>query len=84
MIQRQVRRTEIGHNRVRYRVIVTGEECPPQTHESRIHQSLFLQWIADNQAMLQCNYSIPEKLTVTHNGTCWQVEAEAEVDEPTV
>lgn len=83
MISRQVRKTVIGPGRVRYRVLVTGDECPPLTHESRQHQFLFLHWLADNQNLLECGYSVFERLTVTHNGTCWQAEVEAEVDEDT-
>jgi hypothetical protein len=82
-IQRKVLRAEIGTNRVRYRVIVTGEECPPHTHEARQHQYLFLQWIAENQAMIQCGYSIPERISISHNGTSWQADCEAEVEEQT-
>lgn len=80
-ISRQVRKTQIAPGRWRYRVVVTGEECPPDTHESRQHQYLFMHWLADNQPLLECGYSVFEKLTVSHNGTCWQAEAEAEVDE---
>lgn len=80
-ISRQVRKTQIGEGRWRYRVVVTGEECPPHTHEARQHQHLFLHWLADNQALLECGYSVFDRLTVSHNGTCWQAEAEAEVDE---
>lgn len=80
-IQRRVRKTEIGPNRVRYRVLVTGEPCPPNTNEARHHQHYFLRWLVDNQSMLECGYSVFERLVVSHNGTCWQAEAEAEVDE---
>ncbi len=83
MIQRQMRRAEIGAGRVRYRVLITGEECPPHTHEARQHQFLFIQWVAENQAMLQCGYSVPERIVISHNGTQWQAECEAEVEETT-
>jgi hypothetical protein len=83
MIQRTVRKASIGPGRVRYRVIITGDDCPFQTHESRIHQNLFLHWLADNQAMLACGYSVPDSIRVSHNGTAWQAECEAEVDEAT-
>jgi hypothetical protein len=82
-IQRNVRRTEIGQNRVRYRVIVQGEECPQGTHEAIIHQALFLNWLGDNQSLLECGYSRFQKLTIQHNGTAWEAVAEAEVDEAT-
>ena len=84
MFQRQVRRAEIGPGRVRTRVLVTGEPClPPPTHEARQHQYLFMQLLANNQDMLQCGYAIPERIVITHNGTCWQADCEAESDEPT-
>jgi hypothetical protein len=81
MIQRQVRRSDLGGGRVRTRVVVTGEPCPAGTYEARHHQFLFLQWIAENQHMVQCGYSIPERIVITHNGTCWQADCEAESDE---
>jgi hypothetical protein len=80
-IQRTIRRSEIGSGRIRYRVIIVGEECTPQTQESRQHQHLFMCWLADNQHMFECGYNIPTKITISHNGTAWQAEAEAEVDE---
>lgn len=83
MIQRQVRKTPVGENRVRYRVLVTGDECPPDTYESRVHQSIFLKHLADNQGELECGFSVFQRLVIKHNGTCWQAEAEAEVEEET-
>lgn len=83
MIQRQVRKTETGPGRYRYRVVVTGEPCPPNTHEARQHQHLFFQWLADNQHMLHCGYSVPARVLITHNGTAWQADCEAESEEPT-
>lgn len=78
------RSAEIAPGRKRYRVIITGIDCaPPPTHEARVHQSLFIQWLADNQAMLACGYSIPERVVISHNGTAWQAICEAEVDEQT-
>lgn len=80
-IHRQVRKAEIGTNRFRYRVLITGDECPPRTYESRVLQSIFLRELADNQAVLECGYNVFDRLVISHNGTCWQAEAEAEVDE---
>jgi hypothetical protein len=81
MLQRQVKRTEIAPGRVRYRVVIIGEECPPNTVESRVRQAAFLQELADNPSLLFCGYSPFQRLLVTHNGACWQAEAEAEDDE---
>lgn len=80
-IEKVVRKAEISPGLVRYRVVVTGDNCPPNTHEARIHQNLFLHWLADNQHMLSCGYSAPDKIAISHNGTSWQAEAEAIVEE---
>ena len=80
-IQRTVRKVPVGPGVVRYRVLITGEPCPPHTHEARQHQHLFLQWLADNQHMLECGYAVPDKVLITHNGLCWQAEAEADVED---
>lgn len=80
-IKRTNRKVQVSPGVMKHRVLITGEECPAKTHEARQHQYLFLQWIADNQHMLECGYTIPEKIVITHNGTCWQAEAEADVEE---
>lgn len=79
-IQRVVRQAESGPGRVRYRVLITGEECPPRTQEARVHFNLFIRWLDDNQSLLECGYAIPDKVVISHNGTSWQAEAEAEVE----
>lgn len=67
--------------RVRYAIQLTGEDCPKDTQESKARQFLFLHWIADNQPLLLCGPQVWSKLRIEHNGTCWQLDAEAEVDE---
>lgn len=81
MIKRRIQKTDIGSGMVRYRVVVTGEECPPRTHESRIHLSLFIKWLADNQTLLECGFCPPDWFKVSHNGECWEAVAEAEMEE---
>jgi hypothetical protein len=82
-IQRSVKKTVIGPGRVRYRVLVTGYDCQQGTNDARAHYYHFLRWLADNQHLLDCGYSIAERVTIRHNGSCWQAEAEAEVNEET-
>ena len=82
MIDRQVRTTPLSPGRLRYHVLVTGEPCPPQTHESRMHLRIFLDWILSNQPLLDCGYDPPQAIKISHNGRCWQAEAEAEVADP--
>jgi hypothetical protein len=80
VIQQKRTSAEIG-GKVRHRVVVTGEECsPPPTNEARFHWRLMMQWLAENEHLLMCGYSVPDKIHIFHNGASWQAEAEAEVD----
>lgn len=83
-MERQVRTSPLGPGKLRYRVVVTGEPCAPQTHESRRHLQIFLDWILSNQPLLDCGYDPPQVIKITHNGKSWQAESEAEVTDPTV
>lgn len=65
----------------RYSVRLTAEDCPKGTKEAAVRQSLFLHWIADNQELLRCGTEQWSKLRISHNGQCWQLDAEAEVEE---
>lgn len=80
-IERQVKKIPLGEGMTRYKLVILGEECPGRTNESRIHQAIFLHWLADNQTMLVCGYAPFEKLRISHNGKQWVAEAEADVDE---
>ena len=82
-MQRTIKKFNIAPSLVRYRILVTGEPCPAHTHESRQHLFMFLHWLADNQSLLECGYSVLDRLLITHNGTAWQAAAEAEVEEVT-
>jgi len=65
----------------RYSVKLTAEDCPKGTQEADIRRSLLLHWIADNQELLRCGTGHWSNLRIHHNGTCWQVDVEAEVEE---
>jgi hypothetical protein len=67
--------------KVRYSIQLTGEDCQKGTAEAKARGFLFLHWIADNQPLLACGPQQWEKMRIEHNGTCWQLDAEAEVDE---
>lgn len=67
--------------RARYSLTLTGEDCPKDTVEAKTRQFLFLHWIADNQELLRCGTESWQKIRIEHNGTCWQLDAESEVDE---
>jgi hypothetical protein len=78
-MKRTLRRVEIGQNRVRYKVTVTGFPCHGK---SRSDQLKFLQNIIETPGLLDCGLNQFQRLTVFYNGEQWQADAEAEIDEP--
>lgn len=80
-ISRDQKKTYIGPGQVRYRVVVTGDPCLAGSHEAKILFYMMLQQIANEPHLLQCGFSVPQRVSITHNGTSWQVEAEAESEE---
>ncbi len=83
MIERKVTRVVIAPGSVRYSVRVTGEECTKGTHHAKVEQFHFIQWIANNMHLVDCGPEKFESLSIRHNGTCWEANAQAEVQEDT-
>ena len=83
MIERKVTRVVISPGTVRYSVRVTGEECIPNTHEAKIQQYHFIQWLAGNMHLVDCGPEKFESLSIRHNGQCWEANAQAEAQEDT-
>ncbi len=80
-MNRSIARNRISDSQVRYRVKISGEECAPNTHESRISQTRLLREIVDTQELLTCGYDPFQLLRMSHTGEHWLIEAEAVVDE---
>jgi hypothetical protein len=83
MIERKVTRVVIAPGLVRYSVRVTGDDCPKGTHLAKVQQYNFFQWLAGNMHLLDCGPEKFEVLRIHHNGTCWQVDVQAEAQENT-
>ena len=83
MVNRIVRKADLGGGRTRHRVLITGDDCPTGSQSIKAQLYVFMEWISANKYLLECGYNIPSKIIITHNGTCWQAEAEVEVDDPT-
>lgn len=81
MIARQVKRTTTSPGRARVRVVVTGDPCQRGTQLSRVCQAQLLEVVAQNHTLHACDYEPFERGVISHNGTCWQFEFEAEVDD---
>jgi hypothetical protein len=79
--QREQKKTFIGNDRVRIRVVLTGDACVSGTQEATILYWMMMRQIADEPHLLQCGYSHPQRVHIHHNGSAWQVEAEAEIEE---
>lgn len=86
-VARRQTRVVVAHGdpgRVRYSVTLTSEDCPKGTIEAATRQRLFMHWLADNPDLLRCGLAQWERITgIFHNGICWQLNCEAEVDEDT-
>lgn len=79
--QREQKKTFIGNDRVRFRVVLIGDPCVPGTQEATVFYSLLMRQLADEPHLLQCGYSHPQRVHIHHNGAAWQVEAEAEIED---
>lgn len=82
-INRKFTRVIIAPGFVRYSVRLTGEDCPQGTQEAKIQQYNFMQWLAGNMPLLDCGTEKFESLSIRHNGTCWEANAQAEASEDT-
>lgn len=73
-----------GEYRIRYRVKV--EDVPSEfgTSFARIRQRSFLKELIENDGVLTCGPVDFEKMTMSHNGSCWVAELEAETDNDNV
>lgn len=76
-IERQYRRVEIGDNLFRNRVTILGPKCEADSQLSRQAQGLFLTWLSENRALLECGYAPFDTLSIKHNGERWICECEA-------
>jgi hypothetical protein len=80
---RKLTRVVIAPGLVRYSVRLTGDDCAQDSHEAKIQQFLFIQWLSGNMPLLDCGTEKFAKLHIFHNGTCWQADAQAEAEENT-
>lgn len=78
---REQKKAFLGNNRVRIRVVLVGDPCIAGTQEALMFYAMMMRQIADEPHLLQCGYSHPQRVYIHHNGSAWQVEAEAEIEE---
>jgi hypothetical protein len=67
---------QIGETRTRYTVKVFDDEST----DPKQRLLVFLQTFVDNPQLLQAGPAYVSKFAFYHNGTCWVMAGEAEVD----
>lgn len=82
-LDRRTFRLVVGFNRVKYKVRLLSQPCAEGTQAAALQQSLIIEDIQSHPELLHCGPSRWQQLTIKHNGTAWEVEAQAEVEENT-
>lgn len=82
-MNRRLLRVVIGYNRVKYRLRLVGEPCEMASQAALVQQSSFMRALADHPELLLCGPARFETLSIKHNGSAWEAEAVAEVEEDT-
>ena len=83
-MDRKVSSVSIGEGVTRHRVVLFDDyECAPGTQAANARFYNFTNGVFGQSTLLACGYSMPQRVLVTHNGKCWQIEAEADVTDPT-
>lgn len=80
-MRRSISSVRISENQVRYRTKLEGDDCPPDTYESRMQQSRLIEAIHDQPGLVACGVHPFQRLTIRHDGTRWIAEAEALAEE---
>jgi len=83
-MQRILTSTDLGENRVRYRVRIESDKCETGSTMEEPFKQMLLQNFADNPSLLTCGAVPFQTLKMAHNGLNWIVEAEAIVERPNV
>lgn len=74
--------TRVSETQIRYRTRIEDTiESRPGTSDARRRLHFLFQTFADSPDLLNCGPAVPERLSITHSGRSWVVEAEAIVDE---
>lgn len=82
-MKRSFSKVTIGEGIVRHRTRIESDMCEMGTHEARIIQNRLLQDILNNPSVVACGPSAFDKMSISHNGSCWVVETEAVVSDST-
>jgi hypothetical protein len=77
---RSVRNINLGQGQERIQVRIETVPCEWGTAICRERRQHLLESLANDSMLLQCGDQDFKKLSITHNGERWVVEAEATVD----
>lgn len=79
MKSRTVNVRRIGERAYRHALRIVDDPSERFSLESRTNLLNLLKELSDQPSLLMCGTEFSEKLTITHNGEAWILEAEAEV-----
>ncbi len=72
---------KIGDKRTRYIFQLFDDPTEPDSNEMRRRLNGFFQELIDQPALLNCGHSYAQKIVIAHDGKCWVLTGEAEVDD---
>lgn len=80
-MKRIVSETRVSDKRVRYRTRIEDDPSPRASWEARIRLIKLFDDIVHAPDLVNCGLTIPEKISITHSGEGWVLEAEATAEE---
>lgn len=81
MKTRSISSRRIGERLVRWTTKIVDDPSEEGSDLSGVQLRRLFQDLAESPALLMCGSELCEKLTITHNGTSWVLEAQADVCE---
>lgn len=82
MKSRSVHATQSGYTSTKYRLKIEDDPSAEDSAEAGGRLLALLRDLVDQPVLLMCGPVSPQKVRLWHSGSCWVLEAEAEVHTP--
>ena len=79
-MRRTVSEARVGDKLVRYRTRIEDDSSQAGSWEARQRFLNLLQTLSQTPDLINCGLNLPQKISISHNGESWVVEAEATVE----
>lgn len=79
-MRRSISETEVGTHLVRFRTRIEDDPSQPNSWIARNNLMNLFQTILAAPDMMNCGLNPPQKISITHNGSCWVFEAESTIE----